>query len=263
MDAGGIIEMAQSTIIETTLRAYPEKRRLIFIHVPKCAGTDLSINLRAKFPATLHQSLTSPGWFPPSALDEALAKFKIAVERSDTILVDGHNTLRWAISADVVRPMDRLFTIVRDPAAAMMSQINYVTSRMMADPSGKAPDVREWLNRSSINDVEGYQAENVAAIASRLVHRNPMCSWLGAGDASSALVMIRQSNIEVTDTSRYKAWGEATWGIPFTTKHNASPRIVSTLPDGALMEHCAEDIALHGAIMKAMGRELSIRGSAV
>ena len=255
--------MAQSTIIETALQAYPEKRRLIFIHVPKCAGTDLSINLRAKFPAALHQSLTSPDWFPPVALDKALAKFKIAVDRSNAILVDGHNTLRWAISANVVRPTDRLFTIVRDPAAALLSQINYVTSKMMADPLGKSPDVRQWLDRSSMNNVEGCQAESVAAIASGLAHRNPMCNWLGAGNASSALAMIRQSNIEITDTSRYKTWGETTWGIPFVTQHNASPRIVSALPHGALEEYCAEDIVLHLEIMKAMGDELSILGGAV
>jgi hypothetical protein len=40
----------QKNIIALFLRAFPEKRRLIFIHVPKCAGTDLSAHLMERLP---------------------------------------------------------------------------------------------------------------------------------------------------------------------------------------------------------------------
>ena len=46
----------QPRIVEMILNAHPEKRRLIFVHIPKCAGTDLTANLGTRYP-TVHQTL--------------------------------------------------------------------------------------------------------------------------------------------------------------------------------------------------------------
>jgi len=50
----------QRKIIPLILNAYPEKQRLLFIHVPKCAGTDLRIGLSTRYPA-LDIGLAQPG----------------------------------------------------------------------------------------------------------------------------------------------------------------------------------------------------------
>src|SRR5579871_6568129 len=50
----------QSNILSLVLNAYSEKERLVFIHVPKCAGTDLRTHLSHRFPTFAANSAI--GW---------------------------------------------------------------------------------------------------------------------------------------------------------------------------------------------------------
>lgn len=43
-------EEFQQNVVRLILNAYPEKRRLIHIHIPKCAGTHLRARLEVKYP---------------------------------------------------------------------------------------------------------------------------------------------------------------------------------------------------------------------
>jgi hypothetical protein len=51
-------EEFQQNIVGLILNSYPEKRRLIHIHIPKCAGTHLRARLELKYP-TVRKGLGS------------------------------------------------------------------------------------------------------------------------------------------------------------------------------------------------------------
>ena len=40
----------QSDLLPRLAEAYADKRRLIFVHIPKCAGADMSNKLKARYP---------------------------------------------------------------------------------------------------------------------------------------------------------------------------------------------------------------------
>ena len=63
----------QPRIVEMILNAHPEKRRLILVHVPKCAGTDLTANLGTRYPV-VHQTLANSNWTPPERLQASWTK---------------------------------------------------------------------------------------------------------------------------------------------------------------------------------------------
>ena len=41
----------QQEVLTLLLNAFPEKRRLLFVHIPKCAGSDLSHHLMTRYPS--------------------------------------------------------------------------------------------------------------------------------------------------------------------------------------------------------------------
>ena len=98
------------------------------------------------------------------------------------------------------------------------------------------------------------------ALRSGPIPRNALCHYLGRNTAESALDMIRESGIEISEASRYSKWALATWGLSFTTRHNVSKGFVALdeLPADTVKEFCAADAALYPEIMKMLGDKLSI-----
>ena len=98
------------------------------------------------------------------------------------------------------------------------------------------------------------------ALRSGPIPRNALCHFLGRNTAESALDMIRESGIEISETSRYSKWAQATWGLSFTTRHNASKSFVTLdeLPADTVKHLCAADAALYPELMKELGDKLSI-----
>jgi 2-polyprenyl-6-hydroxyphenyl methylase/3-demethylubiquinone-9 3-methyltransferase len=256
----------QPRIVEAILQAHPEKRRLIFVHIPKCAGTDLTTNLGKRYP-TIHQTLGIPDWTPPERLQGAVDEIEQKVLEADTILVAGHHRLQWVIRNDLYRPhKDRLFTVVREPHEIILSALNYTIGKLIGDPYGTQPDTRGWLRGLAVADVAGWPAIDLAlhTLQSGAILRNALCHSLGQGTAASALDLIRESGIEITETTRYPRWAEATWGFPFTTRHNASKHLVGLedLPGGAIADRCREDLMLYPQLMQELGHKLSFTSGA-
>ena len=191
----------QQDLLPLCLKAFPEKQRLIFIHVPKCAGTDLSANLMSRLPF-LHQSMTEPAWMAPDKLLRAISRFVLNVRFFDRIFVGGHNSLRYYTSYDLIRPGDRAFTILRDPMEIAVSQVNYIMTRLTTDAqSGNfGPDSREWLKVLKLSKLPPrLPPETVQTLCSAILHNtrivrpNSMCIWLGGDNAASAIEAADQS----------------------------------------------------------------------
>lgn len=268
-------EAFQTGLIALFLRAFPEKRRLIFVHIPKCAGTDLTFHFRARHPSLEH-SLTDPNWTSKPAMLRRIARVVAHVHTSDSIFVHGHINLRDHIAADIIRPTDRIFTVIRDPLAAAISQINYILTRFEQDMAAGQlrPDTREW---SQIMDL-GATPERMSNAFVRRVTRaalrdttltvpNALCRWLGGGGAQRVVERLSSYDVEVTDVERYNGWLRAAWGIDVATRWNESKKFISiqdlaTDDVAHLNEVTRDDQRLYRTVERIMtaGGKLSLSG---
>lgn len=223
--------------IELFLGAFPEKGRLLFIHIPKCAGTDLRTLLPPKFPSLQH-TLMSTAWTPDQAFFAALAEAANAVQARDEILIFGHIALDWYVATIGTRPRDRIFTVIRDPFEIALSQANYAISVLVNDPEIKFPHTRETLDKLGIERLPPNPDSGMlkrlalrAFLDPNITRPNPICAFLaGAGKSSAEAVRnLVTHNVEVTDTTRYNRWLKARWGIDSRSRHNSSIKFLSRI----------------------------------
>jgi hypothetical protein len=225
----------QQETLTLLLNAFPEKRRLLFVHIPKCAGSDLSHHLMTRYPS-VEQRLMQEQWTSKDTLFAALRDLVPALVLFDSIFARGHIPLSWYLDRGLVRPIDRLFTIMRHPVEVAISQANYVMMRIAQDlDSGKTGvDTQQWLAQLGFEEIPHWPLAELAAHVchkvlrnSEIVIANPLCHWLGGGDAATVLDRLAECGAEVTETSRYNRWLGETWGIESTTRVNESRKFIS------------------------------------
>ena len=233
----------QSGLIAHLLRAFPEKKRLVFVHVPKCAGSDLASHLMRRYEGSfLGQLDQDPLHIAPERLPWRLQMLMVNLHRRDTIAVTGHIGLHWLLSERLLRFGDVSFTVIRDPIEMAVSKVNYVLTLMQRDLSSRTPLVMEWIRRFNLQRYsEGLptdmQALKQIALAmlrdTKIVPQENICSFLGSGTARSALDLCASANIELTTVSRYEAWLKARWGIDKSERVNESNKILTRADLGA------------------------------
>jgi hypothetical protein len=255
------------------LEAFPEKRRAIFIHIPKCAGTDLTDTLRRRYPALLQGQFDING-HSPEALFQDLRDFVIGLRYADTIALSGHERLAYYQQHRLVRPRDWVFTTVREPTALIYSHISYVLTICRGAPVTRRPDGLAWLAALGISEIpEDANARDMAELGRLVLYHpripltNPICNFLGNGSAATALPRIVESNIEITDASRYPAWRQTAFPGAEETRANVSiPYFNADVATPRDREHIAaviaEDRQLFALIRARLDRAegLSIRG---
>lgn len=258
--------------VRNLLHAFPDKPRLLFVHIPKCAGTDLTRILAARH-FTISSGIENPHWFTHDALFLHLRELVLGAEFANSIFLSGHTRLRYCVNQNLIRPGDQIFTVVRDPIDVVISAVNYRLTRLKADPTGRATDTRLWLRDLGLQQIsdDATQSE-LRAIAKRMlreprvVEDNVLCLALGSGDAASALANIVTSDIEITDLRRYEAWLRQRWGA--TSQHsNASMKVLTAdtldVDDRMVIEaKTAQDRILFPELMRALNASgaLSITG---
>ena len=263
----------QKEVRERLLNAIPEKQRLVFIHVPKCAGTDLIENLTRSYPR-LYEDLSKSQWTSTTNLLLCLRDLARQLDKSDSIFVHGHVPLNWYLERQLCRFTDRFFTVVRDPLEIMVSQVNYVFKRFYEAPRCLLPDSREWADLLGIKEFDRKTSKaELLALGKRMLHDqrivppNYICTYLGSGTAESAMESTARCDIEITDLKRYNAWLKQTWGFD-TVRANKSVPILSLREldpeDRAYLESIAqEDVTIYKHITHCLDASggLSIRGS--
>ena len=255
------------------LNAYPGKKRAIFVHIPKCAGTDMTALMRRQYP-----SLAQAVFKPDAAAADFYTSLRNAVlglRHSDTIAVTGHERLAYYhLQYALVRPQDWFFTIVREPQTLIYSHLSYALTVCRDAPRTLRPDGLEWLGLLGLKAIPehanaAYMADLARVLLAnpRIAPRDTLCSFLGDGTAQSALEAIVASNIEITDTARYAAWRETKFPNASATRANASHPYFT--PDQATPSDrdrigglTMEDRQLYTTINTAIasGDRLSIRG---
>jgi hypothetical protein len=256
----------QQNILRLVLVAFPEKRRLLFVHIPKSAGSDLSHHLIGRYPSIAEQ-LRALNWTDKPALFETLGATLRRLQFSDSIFVRGHVNLAYYLEQGLARPCDRLFTILRDPVETAISQVNYILTRLKRDALTGAyePDTQRWL---ALLGLEGPPAQlssetflvqlgRQALRAQEIVIANPMCHWLGGGNASAVLKRLAEHGVETTNTRCYPEWRRQRWGIEADTRMNESIKYLRrdtlTPDDLAYLESISvEDHKLYQAVDQHM-----------
>jgi hypothetical protein len=266
-------EEFQSKIREVILNAFPDKRRLIFVHVPKCAGSDLLVTLRRLFPY-LHQHIAVPEQTPKANFFELLRDFAIGVNLSDSIAISGHVPLRWYTERNLVRFEDEVFSTVRHPRDIIYSYISFILTRFVDFKDVVRADTTAWLNAIGLTKIDQNPTpEYLADIGRQLLRSrqvtgsNIMCHHLGSTTAASAFDLMAMTDIEVTDTTRYSQWRLQKFGFEPGRRVNPSqpfftPEIATAADRAFIEELIGEDVVLYEAIMQKLNQqdELSIRG---
>lgn len=257
----------QENILRLFLDAFPEKRRLLFVHIPKCAGSDLSHHLVGRYPSIAEQQ-SAPNWTDKRLLFEALSDTVRRLRFSDTIFVRGHVNLADYLGQGLARPYDRLFTILREPVDIAISQVNYILMRLKDDVAAGEfqPDTREWLPILKPEEMTGELSDEFlrrlgkrALRMPEIVMPNPMCRWLGGGDAAAVLARLAAHEVEVTNTRQYPQWRRQRWGIDADTRQNESIKFLTSQTVGEedlayLRSISVEDANLYLAVERHLRR---------
>ncbi|HQT79251.1 MAG TPA: hypothetical protein PLD10_19550 [Rhodopila sp.] len=256
------------TIVGKFLNAFPHLKRDIFIHVPKCAGTDLILNLAQRH-LPLPITLGLPDWVSKEDFLSVVSGLSRVAPFHERVFVYGHIELGEYIDLAGLRPTDHLFTIIRDPIDLMVSQANYAIGRLRQDPLGNDPDAAMTLRfldlprlPESIDDRGLKDLTLRALLHPQIAAPNRACTYLGRGNSGLydvALDCLVRYNVEITTTQHYRKWLRQAWDIDASTRHNASDPILTASEvrhfyASALRDSVQEDQKLFDTITWALAK---------
>jgi hypothetical protein len=266
----------QENFAARLLQAFPKKRRLFFVHIPKTAGVDLARHLISRYPSIsttlLDRTLT------PTSEQIFLAIKHIVLELlcSDTIFISGHTTLGGyqAWGGNGIRCQDHVFTVVREPLEQIVSQVNYTLTRIFSEEIPAPADTAGWRREFAVTEMlPQLSREDVVQLARRILRHpgvvvpNAICTFLG-GSYERSIAQTVAHDLEVVEMKRLDAWAEQTWDITEKTKRNSSTKFVSMedfSSDDQDYAHSIvqEDLRYYDGVMAAYERHggTSVRGS--
>jgi hypothetical protein len=266
----------QEQLIPLISDAFPEKRRVVFIHIPRTAGTDLEINFERRAPL-LHHRLTVPEETPTDLLFETLRELAHSVDLREEIFISGHIQLKWYVDHRICRFTDRVFTVIREPVDLLVSWTNYVLTVLLDIRDSSRFDRKGWLRDLGIatlpTQVNPQDRLELAVNILRnetIVGRDWLCSYLGTGTAESALELLAICNVEVTHLQHYSHWLWDQWHLETNTRAmQATPTLsrhsISRQDYDYLYERTREDQILYKRVVDAIAASgtLSVNGMAL
>ena len=253
----------QSQAIPFAIKAFPEKAKLLFVHVPKCGGTTVYRLLGKKYP-WLSEHAVSPEWTPPAKFLAALGNFSRRAESSEAILITGHYSLETYLAKNIHRKGDKLFAVVRHPYDIAISFVNYMLMRFHDDPDCAYPDTSAWAKHLGMKFFDpSASPEKLKHLAFRLLREQSvnktgvLTEYLGAGSASSAIRLMETVGIEIVHLDRLNDWLKARWNIESEAVENQSTcylrrRDLDQEHMQWLKNACSEDMILYEYITKKM-----------
>ena len=243
----------QANLASNLLRAFPEKRRIFFVHIPKTAGVDLATRFICRYPSIntnlLDRTLT------PSRDQLLLAVKHITLEMAccDCVFISGHTHLStyqsWASNG--IRSQDKVFTVVREPLDRIISQVNYVLTRIFSTQTPAQPDTLGWRKLFGVDDLSVKDSRaQLLKLARRILRDkgvvvpNIACAYIGDGGYEAALAKTVAHDLEVIELKMLDAWTEERLGVTRSTRLNTSEKFVS------IKEFSSDDLEYANSIVK-------------
>ena len=274
------------SLIRRICDAYPERPRMLYVQIPRCAGEHfltMADTMHAIIPDGIDRwKRGDQAEFIPR-LGTYLARFNQTrsitmrlpvlapfIQTTPPAQVD--TVLPWSINPPPKRPGDRLFTIVREPAGLILSQVNAILARLQTPASEDDAAGKAWHARlapmPAAEDLPAWRSLGRTILAS-LPTPNPICRALGDGTAAGALEACRLSDIEIADLSIYHDWVKYSWDVEPEPPSNTSPKIfaredLDETATARLAELTSEDSILYAQIAVALPKpddtSTSVRG---
>jgi hypothetical protein len=264
----------RALLIRRICDAYPERPRLLYVRIPRCAGghfTDMAAPMHPIFPPELARWARGDHATFIRALGVYLGRFNLTrtimlalpkaapfVQTTAPVVAD--KTLPWSLNPPPRRPSDRLFAIVREPNGLILSQVNAILTGLQTAPAH--PDAASWATRLGAlpppQDTPAWKVLGRKVLAELPLH-NPICHALGDGTAAGALHAVRLSDIEIADLTLYTDWVKYTWDVEPEPATNVSLPLL-TLEDldaaasTALAERTAEDRLFYAPVAAALAQ---------
>jgi hypothetical protein len=255
-------------LAQRVFSTYPEKQRLLFVRVPRCAGEHF-LSMMQRMHPIFPNAVMGHRKVPPPDFYRTLGLFLGRFNHARTIMLvqprltpfyltpdyqagmapfdpQAHATdpLPWTMSIPPYRTGDRLFTIVRDPEDIILSRVNAIARALQGADAGDAPAIKRWRQRvGKLPDRADTAAwASVArSVLARFTDPDPICHALGDGTMQGALDACAITNIEIADMSRYDEWILRTCD---TKPEPREPVAEPMLPKQALIEEDRERLAM-------------------
>ncbi len=289
-------------IVRRICDAYPERPRMLFVRIPRCAGAhfltmashmhpivpaglgaatsdDTASFYRAlgtylgRFTLTKSIMLVQPSlaWFTdvPRAPDFPVPAPRRRHARAPDPTPDHADAearaasgMAWNLNPPPRRVGDRLFTILREPASLILSEVNATLDALLQPPEADTPDIAAWRARLPANPATADQAglKHIAReILRQLPMRNPICHALADGTAAAAFRAVRLQDVELADLSHYPDWTKYTWDVePEPATNTSIPHLTLADLTPADREHLdsliAEDLRFYAPVRTALDK---------
>jgi hypothetical protein len=229
-------------IMRRMFDAFPEKKRILLIRIPRSAGVH-AIEMISDSHPFMPIDLNDPRYAKPQVfiptlgeLTERLGSARTVCTASPTMAAFtsppasrrlGDDPISWHYVPPACRPDDLMFAIVREPRALAISQVNGALTTLRAGHSaaGLAEQLKERGPLPPMHDLPAWRALG-RSLLSRLVATNPLCSALGSGTAESAFAACALSPVHLVALDGYNAWARIGLEAPLPAPLNVSEPIL-------------------------------------
>jgi hypothetical protein len=234
----------RSSFARRLLDAFPDRRRILFVRLPRCSGAHVLATAATRHPVIPAHIADAPRM----SIDELLAAIGVALYRFNSAstavlsasrlapflvptqpLPDPNDILHWNIIPPPYRAGDTLFTVIREPRSLVLSQVNAILTGLRVSPAndgGEIAQLRARLDPLPPLEQTGAWKDVGRKILLDLSLRNPICEGLGNGTAETALAACRASAIELVGLSRQTDWVRTAFSSEPPAPINASEPIL-------------------------------------
>jgi hypothetical protein len=212
------------TFARRLLDAFADRRRLLFVRIPRCGGAHALATAANRHPVIPSQIAEAPHMTIEellSALGGSLYRFNavstvvLSTTRLEPFVApsqpppDCSDILHWNLNPPPYRAGDLLFTVIREPRTLVLSQVNAILTGLRAPSASDLADITSWRARLAplppVTQTAAWK-DIGRKILLEMPLRNPICTALGNGSAETALAACRASAIELVGLSRQTDW---------------------------------------------------------
>jgi len=224
------------------LLAFPEKRRLLFVRLPRCGGERVVETMNAHHPV-LPLELDGNAYRDHNVLMPAIGAYANLFESTRTLAVSlpamapfvsspkQESALNWDGAQPPCRVGDLLFAVVRPPRDLALSQVNATLHALRAEGAPALPALmRDRVGPPPAGKNLAAWRNFGRALLPEIVSTNPLCHALGDGTADGAIQACACVPVALVALARLDEWARVALG-PMDTPRRIYPEPILRAED--------------------------------